>query len=112
MPEEMSNHFAFPDFATPVSGTLREVLDNDTTTREKSYLNGLVMKKVVSMMLKIGMEVAQYYTVFNFVLPSPQKYLNAQDITTVAGPGMKPAPKTFSQGTTKINFGRNPSQMR
>ena len=57
------------NFTTPVPGTLREVLDNDTTTRDKSYLNGLNMTKGesggVSMMLKTGMEVAQHYNVFN-----------------------------------------------
>ena len=59
MPEDVAKHFVFPNFATPVPGTLREVLDNNTKTRGKSYLNGLGMKKVESggvfMMLKTGM---------------------------------------------------------
>ena len=46
MPEDVAKHFSFPNITTPVSGTSREVLDNNTTTREKSYLNGLGMKKV------------------------------------------------------------------
>ena len=36
MPEDMEKHFSFPNFTPPVLGTLREVLDNDTTTREKN----------------------------------------------------------------------------
>ena len=47
----------------------------------------------VLMMMKIGMEVAQDYTVFNYGSAIPQKDLNPQDITIVAGPGMKPSPK-------------------
>ena len=31
MPEDMEKQFAFPNFTTPVAGTLREVLENDTT---------------------------------------------------------------------------------
>ena len=68
MSEDVENHFTFPNLATPVPGTLMEVLDNNTTTRDKSYLNGLGMVKGesrgVSMMMKIGMEVAHDYTVF------------------------------------------------
>ena len=40
------------------------------------------------MMLKTGLEVAQDYTVFNYVPPIPQKDLNSQDRTIVSGPGM------------------------
>ena len=53
----------FPMFAAPVSGMLKEIIDNNNTTRYKISLNGLGMKKieyvVVSMMLKTGMKVAQ-----------------------------------------------------
>ena len=73
MPEDMVKHFVFPNFNTPVPGTLRGVLDNDTKTRYKSHLNGLNITKVepggVSMMLKTVMELDQYYTVFNYVPP-------------------------------------------
>ena len=59
MTEDMEKHFAFPNFTTPVPGALGRVLDNDTTTRDKSYLNGLRMTKDESggvfMMLKTGM---------------------------------------------------------
>ena len=50
------------------------------------------------MMLKIGMELAQYYTVFNCRPPRTQKYLNPQDRTILAGIGTKPATKFLSQG--------------
>ena len=33
--KNVSKHFEFPKLASPVSGTLSEVLDNDTTTRNK-----------------------------------------------------------------------------
>ena len=45
MIEDMEKRFEFPNSTTPVPGTLMEVLDNDTTTRDKIYLNGLGMKK-------------------------------------------------------------------
>ena len=64
------------------------------------------------MMLKTVMEVAQYYIVFNYGPPIPQKYLNTQDRTIVSGPGMNPEPIFFSQGTAKRNLGIKPTQMR
>ena len=35
MLEDVENHFTFPNFTTPVPGTLRKILDNNTTAREK-----------------------------------------------------------------------------
>ena len=73
--EDVANHFEFPSFITPVSGMLREVLENGTTKIYKIYLNGLGTTKfesgVVSMMLKTGMELAQDYTVSNYRPPIP-----------------------------------------
>ena len=69
IPEDTAKNFAFPDFTTPVPGTLREVLENYTTPRDKISLNGLGMTKGkyrgVPMMIITGMEVAQDYTVLN-----------------------------------------------
>ena len=45
MPEDIKINFAFPKFTFPVSGMLREIVDNYITTRDKIYLNGLEMKK-------------------------------------------------------------------
>ena len=77
MSEYMAKHFVFTNFTTPVPGTSREVLENYTTTRYKSYLNGLGIKKCESggvyMMMKTGMEMTQYYNVFNYGPPRPQK---------------------------------------
>ena len=71
----MEKHFAPPNISNLVSGAMREVLDNDTTAREKVSLNGLGMTKGqfegVSMMLKTGMKVDQYYTSFKNVPPIP-----------------------------------------
>ena len=110
MPEDLSKQFVFPNFATPVLGTLREVLDNDTTTKYKSYLNVLGMTKGESggvfMMLKTGMEVAQDYTAFNYGPPRPQKYLNPQDRKIVAGPGMNLAQKFVLPGHSKEKVGK------
>ena len=64
------------------------------------------------MMLKIGTEVAQGYTVVNYGPTIPQKYLKYQDRTIVAWPGMKLAPIFFYQGTSKIKLGRKLHQMR
>ena len=73
----MAKHYAFPNITTPVSGTLRGFLENDTTTGDKNFLNGLGMTKGesggVSMIMKTVVEVAQYYTVFNYIPPRPTK---------------------------------------
>ena len=45
MIEDVAEKFTFPNFTNPVPGVLREVLDKDTTTGDKSYLNGLGMMK-------------------------------------------------------------------
>ena len=56
-------------FTAPVSGTLSEILDNDTTTRDKTPLKGLGVTKGesvgVAIILKKRMKVAQDYTVLN-----------------------------------------------
>ena len=52
-----------------------EVLENETTPIDKISLNGLGMIKGksrgASMMLKTGMEVDQYYIVFDYGPPRP-----------------------------------------
>ena len=97
MPEDMTNHFSFPNFTTAMPGMLREVIDNGIAPREKISLNGLGMKKVksggLSMILKTGLEVDQDYTIFNYGPPIPQKDLKSQYRTILSGPGMNPAPK-------------------
>ena len=81
IPEDVASPYAFPNFSTLVSGMLREVLDNDNTTRDIFLLNGSGITKGksggVSMMLKTGMEVAQYYTILNYGPPIPPKYLSS-----------------------------------
>ena len=86
-------------------GTLRDVLENDITPGDKISLNGLGMTKVkyggASMMLKIGMEVAQDHTFSNYGPPRPHKYLRYQGRTIVAQPGMKPATTIILPGKIK-----------
>ena len=60
------------------------------------------------MMLKIGMEVDQYYTIFNYRPPSPQKYLKSQGRKIVAQAGMMPAPKHFLPGHSKEKIRKEP----
>ena len=116
MTEDVKKYMVFPSFTTPVSGTLREALEKYTTTRDKIYLNGLVMTKgkygIVSMIPKTVMVVAQDCTVSDHGPPIPQIYLNPQDIMIVTGPGMKPAPKFFSWITKKRKLGRTPPPSR
>ena len=73
IPEDATNNFLLSNFTIPESGTLKEVLDNETTKRDNTPLNGLGMTKGkyrgVSVMLKTGMEVAQYFTIFNYRPP-------------------------------------------
>ena len=68
MSEDVAKHFLFPNFTTPVPGTMREVLGNDTTLREKISFNGFVITRIksvgASMMLRTGMGVDQYYIYF------------------------------------------------
>ena len=61
-------------------------------------------------MLKTGMEVAQDYIVFNYGPPIPQKYLNPQDRTIVASPGMKLAPKFVLPEHSKEKAVKKPPQ--
>ena len=58
------------------------------------------------MMLKTGMEVAQYYNVFNFVPPRPQNNVNSQDRNIVAGTGLNLAPKCFLPVSSKQKVGK------
>ena len=55
--EDVVKQVAFTNFITPVTGTLKGVLENGTKPRDKITLNGLGMKKGksggASMMLKI-----------------------------------------------------------
>ena len=70
------------------------------------------MKKVkaggISMIMKIGMGVAQYYTFFNYGPPIPQKDLNPQDRKIVAGPGMKPATTFFPRSQKRESWEGTP----
>ena len=79
MPEDVTNHFVFPNFSTPMPGTLRGVIDNAMAPRDKIYLNGLGMIKGksggLSMMMKTGMEVAHNYTVFEYTHPNPTEII-------------------------------------
>ena len=50
----------------------------------------------------------QYYTVFNYINPIPQKDVKYQDRKIVSGPGVKPAPKFVLPGHSKENFGKEP----
>ena len=112
IPEDIKRHFVFPIFATLVPGTLRKVLDNCTTTRDKSYLNGVGTTKGesggLSMMIITGMEVTQYDTTFNYEPLRPHKCLNPQYITIVAVPGMKQAPEFVLPGHSKRMLGMKP----
>ena len=69
MLEDVAKHFLLPKFNTPSPGTLREVLDNDITPGDNTYLNGPVMIKFKAIglyiMLKTVMEVDQDNTLFN-----------------------------------------------
>ena len=66
----MANNVVLPNLATPVRGTMKKVLDNDTTPRDKISLNGLGITKDKSecapMMMRTGVEVAQCYNVSNY----------------------------------------------
>ena len=106
----MKKHFAFHNSTTPVLGTPREGLENYTTPTDKISLNGLETTKVksggASMMLKPGMEVAQYDTIFNYGPQRPQKDLKYQDRIILAGPGVNPAPNFFLPGHSKEKVGK------
>ena len=55
----LQKHFAFPKFTTPMTGTLKEIVDNYTTINSKISLNGLGLIKglpaSVFMVLSTGM---------------------------------------------------------
>ena len=107
MLEDADKYFSFPNYTTPVSGTLKEVPENDITTRYKISLNDFVITKD---------ESGGVYTIFKlewkwldtilFQLHTqrPHKYANPQDRTIVAGTGVNPAHFFFSQVTVKIKW--------
>ena len=59
MPEDTENNFELTNFNTPMTGTMREFLNNGMAPRYQISLNGLVMKKDKTgdlyMMPKTGM---------------------------------------------------------
>ena len=59
-----------------------------------------------SIIPKTEMEVAQYYTFFNYKTPITQRDLKYEYRTIVAGPGMKPAPNFFLLGHIKNKVGK------
>ena len=58
------------------------------------------------MMLKTGMKVEQYYSVFNYRPPISQNKVNFQDRKIVAGTGVNLETKFFLQGTVRRRLGR------
>ena len=60
----------------------------------------------LSIILKTGMEVAQYYTVFKYRPPSSQKYLKYQCRIIVSHIGMKPEPIFLYPRAHKEKFGK------
>ena len=58
------------------------------------------------MMMKTGKEVAQDYTILDYIHPVPQKDIKSQDITIVAGPGVNLAPKFVLLGNSKEKVGK------
>ena len=71
-----------------------------------------VKSRGASMKMKIGMQVAQGYTIFNYRPQRLHKDLRYQDRKMVTGIGVKLAPFFFSQGISKRKLGNNPPQMR
>ena len=66
MPEDVVKKFSFPNFTSPMPGTLSKVLDKGMALRYKISLNGLGVQigepLSVSMITRTGMEVAEYFT--------------------------------------------------
>ena len=48
----------------------------------------------------------EYYTVFNYGIPIPQKVVKSKDITKVVGPVVNLSPKIVIPGKIKINMGK------
>ena len=111
----MAKHFVFPNFTTPLTGSIRGVLYNDTSTRDKIPINGLGMTKgesvIVYIMLKTGTEVAQDRTFFNKVPSIPQKDVKFQYRTIVAGTGVNLAQIFFSRGKVNIDLESYPPKI-
>ena len=75
-------------------------------------LNGLKVTKgqsiSVFVMLKTGMEVAEYYTAFNYRPLISQKEAKYKDSTIAVGPGVKLAIIFVNPGNDKRKFGQYP----
>ena len=89
---------------------LREVIEIDTTIRDKNAFSGLGMTKHksgrVSVMMKTGMEVSQDYTVFNYGPSIPHKYVNHQERKKVPGLGVKTALRFVLPGNSNDKVGK------
>ena len=100
----------FTKFTVPVSGTLMEILGNDTKTRDKTPIKLLGVTKGeyggVVMILKVGMKVAQDYNVFNYRTPIPQNNVNSKDRKIVEGTGVNLGQKVFLPGNSKKKVGK------
>ena len=70
MPTDVAKHFVSLKFTVSGLGTLREVIENATTTRCKMDLNGLESTKgqsiSVNLIKKTGMEVEEYCTFLTY----------------------------------------------
>ena len=75
---------------------MREVLDNDTTSRYIISLSGLGVSNMesisLSMTMKTGMEVGEDYIVLNYRTPRPQKFVNSEYRAILEEPYVKPSP--------------------
>ena len=94
---------------------MREVLDNDTTTRYEIYLNGLGVKKVeliiLSMILKTGIELSEDCNVFNSGSLIPHKGVRFKDRTIVLGIDLYPTPRYVIPGEIGVNLVKKPPQI-
>ena len=81
--EGLANYFLFPRFNASGPGTLKGVIDNDTTTRYNIFPQWVRDKKRKTRRAvydaETEIEVAQYYTVLKYRPPRPHKDLKSQD---------------------------------
>ena len=80
---------------------MRGVLKNDTTTRDQIPLNGFGVTKgesgSVSIIIKIGMEMSEYYTYFNYIPTIPHTCVKLKDKSVAVGPRVNPEPTFMLQ---------------
>ena len=112
MPEDTARNFVLPNSTASGPGALREVIENNTTTKYKLSPNGLEITKghslSVSMMLKTEMEAVEDCTIFKYGPPISKNKLSQRIGHLWKVKGLRWHRNLPPQETSKVELVMNP----